>query len=70
MASWLDGFYDNAWLKLVRYNPTTQRFYSGATNLAPTRSVADWAALQAIPQVVENDKLIVYVESFPKHKSI
>lgn len=70
MASWLDGFYDNAWLKLVRYNPTTQRFYSGATNLAPTRSVADWAALQAIPQVIENDKLIVYVESFPKHKSI
>lgn len=61
MASWLDGFYDNSWLKLVRYNSTLNKFQADNTAIPNVRAVADWAALQAIPKTSANDELVVHV---------
>lgn len=70
MASWLDGFYDNSWLKLVRYNSTLNKFQAGNTAIPNVRAVDDWTALQAIPKTSANDELIVHVRDQPANKSM
>lgn len=70
MASWLDGFYDNSWLKLVRYNSTLNKFQAGNIAIPNVRAVDDWAALQAIPKTSANDELIVHVRDQPANKSM
>lgn len=64
------GFFENLWMKIVRYNTATGRYKAGNLDLSPTRSVADLAELDTIPKTIENDTLCVYVKNLPKHKSI
>jgi len=70
MSTWLDGFFDNAWLKLLRYDPTTKLAKYGNTELKPTRTVEDWTELQEIPKTASNDDLIVVIKSFPTDKQL
>lgn len=70
MASWLDGFYDNSWLRLVRYNAALNKFQAGNTAIPNIRAVDDWTALQAIPKTSANDELVVHVRDQPANKSI
>jgi len=46
--SWLDGFTDNSWLRLVRHNSTTGLFSANGSTISPTFSVATWADLAAL----------------------
>lgn len=70
MTSWLDGFYENMWLKLVRYNSSTSTFQAGGITVPNVRAVDDWTALQAIPKTSANNELVVYVRDQPANKSL
>lgn len=50
----LGGFFENLWLKIVRYNAITVRFKAGSIDLSPTRSVADITELQEVDKVTKN----------------
>ena len=48
-------------MKILQYDAATSSLQYAGTSISPTRTVADWTALQAIPKVVGNDCLTVFV---------
>jgi len=60
---WIDKFYENSWLRIMRHNSTTGYTEVNGTALSPTYSVADWTALQALSMTSADDNLIALVET-------
>lgn len=58
---WLDGFFENSWLKLTRYNSTTGALEVNGTEIVVVDTVTDWPSLQAIPKIAGNDNIVLHV---------
>ena len=70
MANWLDGFWENVGLKIVRYDPNDLRFKAGGISVPNTRAVDNMVALDAIPKTSANNELVVLVRDQPQEKNL
>lgn len=59
--NWLDGFYENSFLNVTRYNTTTGALEVNGTEIVVVDTVADWPELQAIPKTAANDNIVLHV---------
>lgn len=54
----------------VTYDSATGTFYNNGVQISPTFTVADWTALNAIPQTAANDNLLVFVTGIGPNGSL
>lgn len=70
MSTWLDGFWDNVWMRIVRYDTATSRFKAAGLSIPNVRAVDNMTALDAIPKTSANDELVVLVRDQPQEKNL
>lgn len=68
--SWIDGFFENSWMRIVRYNSTEGKFKASGISIPNIRAVDNIAALDAIPKTSANNELVVMVRDQPQERNL